>query len=73
MNILKIEQKALERYPIKIMNNGTNQWDSNHKLRTGYKEGYRQALEDVYRYLKSTNAIENTYTEFANNFIIYNE
>lgn len=67
-----IAEKALNRYPIKIMNNNTNQWDNNYKLRKGYEEGYKQTLGDIYKYLKSVNAIKNTYVEFIDAFINYN-
>lgn len=67
-----IAKKALDRYPIKLMVSNANVWDNNHKLRKGYEEGYKQALEDIYKYLKNVNAIENTYVDFIDAFINYN-
>lgn len=43
-----IQQKALEAYPIKIR----HAMDSNRNHRNGYVNGYKQAMQDVFEYLK---------------------
>jgi tRNA A-37 threonylcarbamoyl transferase component Bud32 len=49
----KIEEKALEIYPVCLVYNNSfqNYEDSNAEIRRGFKEGYREAIKGVRKIL----------------------